>query len=134
MVHALKDARRVLTENGLVVEVHPEPAEPIVLSEAPAGRLIVGRLWRHNDAYRAAEERLQRVTQLDLFRLRDSVLFHFLQHTASLRSLRAFLAGEPSRPAMDRATVRRIRSLLGPGAVGTLIVDELARVSVLEKV
>ncbi len=30
--------------------------------------------------------------------------------------------------------VRRIRSLLGPGAVGTLIVDELARVSVLERV
>lgn len=75
MVRALKDARRVLTENGLVVEVHPEPAEPIVLSEAPAGRLIVGRLRRHNDAYRAAEARLQRVIQLDLFRLRDSVLF-----------------------------------------------------------
>lgn len=133
MVHALTDARRVLTKKGLVVEVHPEPVEPIVLCEVPAGRLIVGRLRRHNDAYRAAEERLQRVVEQDLYRLRASVLFHFLQHTGSLRSLRAFLAGEPSRPVMDRATVGRIRSLLGPRAVGTLIVDELAHVSVIEK-
>lgn len=56
-----------------------------------------------------------------------------LRRGPALRSLRAFLAGEPSRPVMGRATVRRIRSLLGPGAVGTLIVDELARISVLAK-
>lgn len=133
MVHALHNARRVLTESGLLVDIRPVPDRPIIVWESPEGRRVVGRLRGRRRRFRAAQEKLDGVVQDGFFRLRHSEVFHIMHRARSLRSLLAYVATEFPRSWMDDRTVRRIRNLLGPRAVGSLTIDEPARISILNK-
>ncbi len=133
MVHALNNAWRVLTRNGLLVDFRPVPARPIIFCQSREVRRTVGRLRGERRRFRTAQEKLERVVRQGLFNLRHSEVFHLMHYAVSLRSLLAYVATEFPRSHMDRATVRRIRDLLGRRAVGPLGIDEPARISVLTK-
>ena len=61
-------------------------------------------------------------------------MFHFLHYTSSLRVLRGYMITEFHEMWVDSATERRIVNLLGPRALGTIIIDEPVRISLLESV
>jgi len=133
MVHALNNARRVLTGGGLVVDIRPVPDRPSISWESPDGHRIVGRLRGARKRFRTAQEKLETVVRQDLFRSHRSEVFHLMHYAVSLRSLLAYVAAEFPRSRVDGPTVRRIRNLLGPRAVGRLRIDEPARMSILNK-
>ncbi len=83
--------------------------------------------------FRVAQGKVESIVQQGLFRLRHTEVFHLLHHAVSLRSLLAYVAKEFPRSWVDDATVRRIRDLLGPKGAGHLIIEESARISILDK-
>lgn len=133
MVHALHNARRVLTRSGLLVDIRPTPDRRVIAWESPEGRRIVGHLRGRRMRFRVAQERLERFVRDGFFRLRHTEIFHMMHYARSLRSLLAHVATEFPRSWVDDRTVHRIRTLLGPRAVGPLIIDEPARISILNK-
>lgn len=133
MVHALNNARRALTGTGLLVDLHPAPDPRTISCATREGRRIVGILRGSRAKARAAERKLERVTRNGLFRLRHSEVFHILHYVASLRMLRTYVARNFPGKWVDTATERRIISLLGRRAVGTIIIDESVRISLLGK-
>lgn len=133
MVHALHNARRVLTRGGLLVDIRPTPDRRNIVWECPEGHRIVGWLRGERRRFRAAQEKLEGVVQDGFFRLRHSEVFHILHRASSLRSLLAYVATEFPRSWVDDRTVHRIRHLLGTRAVGPLTIDEPARISILNK-
>jgi len=133
MVHALKSARRVLKAGGLIVDIRSTPEPAVVLCETPAGRLVVGRLRGTHRKTQTATARLNRVVRQGLFKPHRIIAFRFLHHTSSLETLRTYLEEEWSAAWIDGKTVSRIHRLLGPKAIGTLIIDEPARIHILVK-
>ncbi len=133
MVHALKSAWRVLQPGGLVVDIRSTSDPALVLCETPAGRVVVGRLRGTRRKTRAATVRLKRVVREGFFRLSRTKRFRFWHYASSLTMLRAYLGREWADARIDAETARRIRRLLGPKAVGALIIDEPARINVLVK-
>lgn len=133
MVHALKSARRVLKPGGLVVDIRSTGGPAAIVCETRAGRVVVGRLRGTHRKTRAATVRLERVVREALFKSRRVEAFRFLHYAPSLKMLRVYLEDEWSDASIDEQTAQRIRRLLGPKAVGPLIIDEPARIHVLVK-
>ncbi len=133
MVHALNNARRALTKNGLLVDIHPTPDPREIFCATSAGQRFVGILRGSRKRYAAADANLAAVVRQGLFRLRHTEVFHFMHYAASLRRLRAYVPGEFKRMRMDDATERRIVRLLGARGVGTISIDEPVRISVFRK-
>jgi len=134
MVHALINARRVLTRQGLLLDIHPMPARPTICWMSPERGWFVGRLKGRRKRFRVAQENLDRVVRQGLFRLRHSEVFVLRHHAVSLSSLLAYVAREFPRSQVDNRAVRRARDLLGPRAVGHLVIEERTRVSILTKI
>lgn len=115
------------------MDIRPVRDRPIIVWESPDGHRIVGRLQGRRMRFRVAQQKLDGVVQDGFFRLCHSEIFHIMHHARSLRSLLAYVATEFPRSWVDDRTVRRIRNLLGPRAVGSLTIDEPARISILNK-
>ena len=133
MVHALNNARRALTRNGLLVDIHPTPDPRAISCAASEGQRFVGVLRGSPERYRTADAKLAAVVRQGLFRLLHTEIFHFMHYAGSLRVLRAYAPGEFKHMWMDGATERRIVRLLGPRGVGTISIDEPVRISVFKK-
>lgn len=115
------------------MDIRPVRDRPIIVWESPDGHRIVGRLQGRRMRFRVAQEKLERFVRDGFFRLRNTEIFHMMHYATSLRSLLAYVAMEFPRSWVDDRTVRRIRNLLGPRAVGSLTIDEPARISILNK-
>lgn len=134
MVDALNNARRMLGQDGVLLDIHPAPDRPFILCEVPDGRRDVGKVRGGRRRYREVDERLKEVVQRDLFRSLRTEMFHVLYYAPSLRILREHLARDWTDASMDDATARRIRDLLGHRGIGTLIIDVFRSISILQKV
>ncbi len=133
MFHALTSARRVLADQGLIFNIHPAPDRPVIYGDGPDGRTVVGLLRGSRARYRKAEDRVARAVQRGLFTLRHSAVIPYMHYASSLRTLRAYVKADWVGAWVDGATERRIRYLLGPKAVGPLVIEERVRVSLLRK-
>lgn len=134
MVHALNNARRALTDTGLLVDLHPAPDPRTISCATREGPRAVGIVRGSRAKVRAAERKLELVTRTGMFRFQHSEVFHVLHYVASLRILRTYVAQNFPGKWVDTATERRIIKLLGRRAVGTIVIDEPVRISVLSKI
>ena len=135
MVHALHNVRRVLADEGLLLDIHSVPGRRIVFCEIPEGRVAVGYLResRSHARYRTAQTSLDRAVAQGLFRVRAASEFHFLHHARSLPALRRYFTRDWVHASVGGATARRINRLLGSRRKGVIIIDEVAQMTVLEK-
>jgi hypothetical protein len=133
MVHALTNARRALTDTGLLVDIHPAPDPRTIACATREGPRIVGIVRGSRAKVRAAERKLELVRRSGVFRLHHSEVFHVLHYVASLRILRTYVAQNFPGKWVDAATEQRIIKLLGRRAVGRIIIDEPVRISLLGK-
>jgi hypothetical protein len=133
MVHALNNARRALADTGLLVDIHPAPDPRTISCATREGPRAVGIVRGSRAKVRAAERKLDLVRRSGVFRLHHSEVFHVLHYVASLRTLRAYVERNFPGKWVDTTTERRIMSLLGRRAVGTIIIDEPVRISLLGK-
>jgi hypothetical protein len=133
MVHALLSARRVLTTGGLLIDIHPEPDQPVILYGTPAGQVVVGRLRESRRRYLAARRSLARVAASTAFRRGQSRVFTFLHEAASLAVLDGYLARTWDTASLGPRIARAITRLARARPGGRIIVAERVRITVLVK-
>ena len=126
-------ARRALTDHGLIFSIHPAPDRGVIYCDAYGSRHVVGLVRGSRARYRNAEDRTARAVRRGLFALRHTAIIPYMHYVPSLRRLRAYLEAEWCGAWMDGGTERRIRALLGSRAVGSLVIREWVRVSLLKK-
>jgi hypothetical protein len=135
MVHALLSARRVLTDDGLLLDIHPISRKRAIFCEVSEGRKAVGylRLSGSHIRYQRAQDALDRVASQGFFRRLGSVTFTFRRCTRSLDDLRRYLTQQWTSVSIDRATAKRISRVLESSSAGMIVIEEVVRMSLLEK-
>lgn len=143
MVHALREAHRVLRPHGIVIDLRPDRdpggrhAKPMAIClawrgvERPTGVLLESAGYYAD--YLAAEQAVAHTVKDGLFTVRSSELFHLRMHFRSLDALDKKLKTDWVDATLDPQTRRRLRVLLRRHASAHLTVIDPFRLTVLEK-
>jgi hypothetical protein len=94
MVHALELIHKLLTPDGLLVDIHPPPEPPPILVRLGAAEHLVGwvRELDNYEEYAAADVALATAVQRRLFRWAERGTFTFTTYADTMTALRDHLA------------------------------------------
>ncbi len=114
MVHALEEIQRLLTPDGILIDIHPVP-EGSVIEVLHAGKTLFAerkRLTCSEDVLHA-ESALERCIEGDLFAVDQQAEFDFLTYASTVSELRAFWDEQNAFDdrARDEAVVKREEDL-----------------------
>jgi len=116
MVDALRRAHRVLTDSGLVVDLHPTAAE----SAIEAGAEVTGFVAAGDavERHAAADSALAAVLESGLFLVDQVAAFTFYTYGDTIEELREHIEENWQDARLDDPTVARTREALrrSPGA------------------
>ncbi len=124
MVHALEKAARLLTDEGILIDIHP--TTELARLEVRAGeRFTPAGVITEADGgieYRQADAAILEVVRRGLLREDASDVFTFITYAASLDELRHHLADAWTDAIIDDASARRIEKLLARAGQGGEVV------------
>ena len=93
MVHALKQIRGLLGENGRLLDIHPNGEPPPIFVRLNEERHLTGWIQEESDyiSYAQAEDALQEAVQRGWFRREKRQLITFATYATDLETLREHL-------------------------------------------
>ena len=118
MVHALELIHNLLDKTGTLIDIRPRGLPPEVMLQQGSSSTLIGHYQETDDfiEYRQAAWAMEQAIDQDLFRLRTSGTFEFINHAESFAELKAFMQQEWSDsllpPELELNAAR-----LGPGKV-----------------
>jgi hypothetical protein len=137
MVHALRKARQVLKDDGILLDIHPLPDEPVI--EVHVDRLVheVGRMHESDEGmeYRQAAAALDQAAREGFLRVSAARVVTLARYADCLSDLREYLAHYWRDALIDAVTTARIEQLFaGPGEEKHLVLREQVQFTRLEPV
>jgi hypothetical protein len=124
MVHALRQAHRVLKPRGLLIDLRPAPAHRRVGIVSGGRYRRLGTTRESLDLDRAADRAVRRVRRAGLFRLETSVRFDCRRLMDTPADFRAWVSEQVARragPPHDRL-VRRVERAFARARTGRRLV------------
>jgi len=145
MVHALEEAHRLLTPDGLLVDIHPLPEAPTI-EVRQGGKLLLSETYPSQSVedYRQADRAIESAIERRLFAAPHRDLFEFLTYASSASELNDFFkkTGAYDHSPKDQAVEARKAELFtrvdqlikSTGAAADVIFVERAQVAVLRPI
>lgn len=135
MVHALELLHGLLTENGRLIDMHPngEPA-PITVRLGDEHHLV-GWVREESDyiTYEQADEALATAVSRHLFTVQTQTTFAFTTYADDLASIQTYLAENWSEATIEPLVARRIADLLQtPLPDSEVILEEIVKIALLK--
>ena len=93
MVHALEETRRILRQEGVLIEIHPAPETPPFVEIRANGDVLFFEedpSFDYEDDLRRAEQAVATVVDRGVFTLDDSRWFELRTRAASVEELREY--------------------------------------------
>jgi hypothetical protein len=135
MVHALRKARQVLKDDGILLDIHPLPDEPVIEVHVDGLAHEVGRMHESDEGleYRQAAAALDQATREGFLRVSATRVVTLARYADSLSDLREYLAHYWRDALIDPATAGRIERLFaGPEKNKRLVLREQVQFTRLE--
>ena len=126
MVHALRQAHRVLKSGGLLIDLRPAPANRRVGIISGGRYRRLGTTRESLDLDRAAERAVRRAQRAGLFRLETGIRFdcrRVMDTPADFRAWILELVARRAAPPHDRL-IRRIERAFGRARTSRLLIME----------
>ncbi|MBI4551683.1 MAG: hypothetical protein HY710_05405 [Candidatus Latescibacteria bacterium] len=142
MGHALEEIHRVLTPQGIVVDIHPNrPADtrnrlvarPQVYGMTGGRMILVGALQDRTSHYRAADRTVQQALRQGLFILLSSEAFPHRYYFRTLAVLDQYLATQWTAASIGASLRRRLQAFLGAHPQAQIMVETSVRMNVMSQ-
>ena len=132
MVHALEITHGLLKAGGLLIDIHPTGAPPLIEAHVGGDVRLAGHLDETDnfEEYFAADAALSDVTVRGLFSLERRGQFTFILHAPTVHELVDFLEAEWSDALLREETIERAARLLGkPGQDRSIVLRERVHIA-----
>jgi hypothetical protein len=115
MVHALEEVKRLLRQDGCLIDIHPVREAPVIEVRTTDGIVFAepSASFDYDDDLRNAEDALARATRDAIFNLDRSHEFEFITYASSVVELRDFfeVTGAYDETPRDEATEARVQEM-----------------------